>query len=272
MVARPGWLQGSSGEMFSCSSAPDPTSRCKPKLAIDKEPGPDAVSLTGSGRRLAFGGTRTPASSSDAGAHDPKRAPVRIAPIDLAAVAARAPATDGCRAMRDAYHALLTTNACASDADCQVLAAVPIPGEAKPCGAYVSRNASAREARDLNASWTARCVSSKRACATLQPPICHGGICDETCPGVDVPICPKSCSYYGNMAQGSGSTVCSYDPVCLDDSGRTCSCRSDAGTVANEPTLCHRTLPAGPGCPLTCLPASTGVPGQWSSAGEDAGM
>jgi hypothetical protein len=243
MLTSLGWVEDADGAFFSCASPPDPISPCAPHLDPQRDPGPDALSLVAAGTGLAFQTFTLPrAASIDGGVVDQTLLPrIRIAPVDLAAIAARAPAPDGCRATRDAYHALLAGSSCTVDADCQGVIGPPIPGDPASCGGYVNSTMSAMAAQALTTAWVDNCFYEAYDCPTLRAPACNAGTCGEVCPGVVLPTCPSNCRDYDSTTD----KVCIVDGSCLDDAGETCTC---------HPSLvCAPAPPVAPGCPLTCF-------------------
>lgn len=230
------------GSFFSCSSPPSPVSTCAPKLDPRRDPGPDALSLVASGGGLAFQTFAVPPSlNTDAGVDPTLQPRIRIAPVDLAALAARTPTRDGCRALRDAYHGLIAPTSCTTDADCQLVMGPPIPGDPAACGQYVNDTVDATAIGALTTAWVNRCLNEVTGCASLRPAACNGGTCGEICPGIDLPTCPSSCRSYDPTTD----KVCVWPGSCLDDVGDTCTCPS--GNL-----VCAPTPRVAPGCPLPC--------------------
>lgn len=196
MVARRSWEEHDGGGFFSCQNAPSPISRCQPHLPPTSNPGPDAISLNVVDGQLRFVDVSTFAAPmlGRPGTVPPMRqnANVRIAPIDLAAVAARPPAPDGCRSLRDDYKTLITSPTCAVDLDCLGRAGVPIAGAAT-CEIAVNAGAAAM-IEELREKWSASCQPSDAApCTALpQPAVCRDGHCAPVCPGVALPACPRT--------------------------------------------------------------------------------
>ena len=128
---------------------------CAPHLAPQQSPGRDALSIVDSG-----GARRFELAGSGPGGQLPTGSPIRIAPIDPAAIAARPAPADSCRATYDAYQALVSMRSCARDGDCQVIPGLAIPGAA--CSVYVNTSA---EGQGLETQWhTALCRRSDDAC------------------------------------------------------------------------------------------------------------
>jgi hypothetical protein len=262
MVTSTSWWQSADDGFISCGSSTDPTSSCRANLNPHVDPGPDAVSLVSSGGTPAFAVYAPRAAApidgglghigqvtTDGGTPpDPPAAPrIWIAPIDLAALAARAPTDGACRATRDTYRAALSQSSCGTDADCQALVGPPIPGDPASCAAYVNRAVSADTISRLAQSWVDDCLTLGYGCAAPRPAACTNGTCTEVCPGVALPSCPPTCRSYDSTTD----RVCITNGVCLDDSGESCTCAT--GTVQCS------FAPAAPGCPLSCYsPAWSG--------------
>jgi hypothetical protein len=267
MITSLEWTESDEGGgLFSCSSPPSPVSPCAPKLDPHHDPGPDALTLVASGGGLAFQTFPLPPGvNPDGGLDQTLRPRIFIAPVDPAAIAARAPAPDGCRAVRDAYHGLLAATSCTTDADCQVVIGPPIPGDPSACGQYVNTTVDAAAIGALTATWVKGCLDEVSSCPGLRPAACNAGTCGEICAGVDLPSCPPSCRSYDPTMD----KVCVWPGSCLDDEGETCTCPSDMLACAPAPA-------AGPGCPLSCLNlypvglTSTPSPGGTDGASTDA--
>jgi hypothetical protein len=238
MVARAHWsVSGQDSGFFSCDSPPAPTSACSATLDPARDPGPDAVTLTSAGGALQF----------VAGAH------VRLAPVDLDAIAARTAPPGNCRALRDRYQALLQPPACAADGDCVAVPNLAIPGAPSPCGVDTTL-AGARVLADLGAAWSAGCaVGANTVCSTSQPAVCRSGACAPACPGEDLPFCPGPCSGADGLA---GSPCTGADPTCARPDGLNCAC-------VDGRTACDVPRPLSPTCPLAC--------NDWSGGGTYVG-
>jgi hypothetical protein len=279
MTTMTSWSVSSNDGFISCGSS-EPVSACRANLNPRVDPGPDAVSLVASGGALAFVVSGPPPRAPDAGTmtdtgfrpdaglgnivpatakRQPDDAPVRIrlAPVDLAAVAARASTPDACRTTRDTYHASLAQTSCASDADCQALVGPPIPGDPAACAAYVNRSVSADAVSGWTGAWADHCLTIGYGCELPRPAACTSGTCTEICPGVELPSCPPTCRSYDSTTD----RVCLVDDSCLDDAGETCTC-------PNGKLQCTFT-PAAPGCPLSCYsPTWTSFPPAPSEGGS----
>jgi hypothetical protein len=241
MLAPPSWIVSGRDGLASCGVTTPPLSRCRSTLDPSVDPGIDAVSL------IARNGQTQFAVSSQAA-----DAKVRIAPIDLTAVAARPSAPGGCRPLRDAYHADLASTACTTDSDCDVVPALDLPGEAPPtsgCGVYLNR-AAAADARAVSDSFAARCQGGPQSC-TPDPPGCVNGQCAAICVGETLPYCPPNCTHYPGVAFGEGD-ACNTNIVCYAADGRRCHCAADTLTVA-----CAADLPISPSCPYSCRPSAS---------------
>jgi hypothetical protein len=165
-----------------CSEGP-PGSQCRPVLDPNRNPGPDAISL-----RNVGGVVRFELSGAGPGEQLPAQSRIKLAPIDLAALAARAPAPDGCRALRDTYRSWMQMSACATDSDCQVLPGLSLPGEMEICAVYVNTNVSSTAYMTLANQWEAACPTSTDNCYSPKPAACRQGTCQpSTAPTVGPP-------------------------------------------------------------------------------------
>src|SRR6185369_10510508 len=201
------------------------------------DPGPEAVSLV-----LEKGQARFMVSSAAAGAK------VRIAPIEPATVAARAPEPDGCREMRDDYHAELGATACTSSSDCDVVGVLELPGEAVPtgtCSAYLNKGTAA-DLKTLSQRFVATCEASTSVCNAPDPPGCVAGRCAAICVGALLPSCPPACAHFPSVDFGEGH-ACDSNIECFAADGRRCACV--AGVVA-----CKADPPYSASCPYSCRP------------------
>jgi hypothetical protein len=170
MVAPGRWTMDADSSLIC--PGPPPESQCEPQLDPGRSPGPDAISIVD-----AAGERRFQLSGGGPGGQLPPSGRIRLGPVDPAAIAARPPAADGCRAIRDAYHALAATTDCASNADCQVLPAVWIPGEPFLCELYVSKGV-VPMLQAVGQQWQSSCVDHTDHCAPNPPPaICRLGRC-----------------------------------------------------------------------------------------------
>jgi hypothetical protein len=219
---------------------------CAPTLSAGQDPGPDAVSLTLRNGARAF-------TVSDTG-----RGMIRLAPVDVTAIAARPASPDGCRPTRDAYRTLAQSTACAADTDCQALPAAPVPGEASLCTLFVNDSVSADAIAMLKTRWsTAKClVAATPSCLPPLAPVCRGGACVEACAGIMLPYCPPGCGAYSSYPNGVCGVIeeqCDDrgcrggHPTCLDTEGQRCACSGDAVTCAPVPVV-------DPSCPVGCRP------------------
>jgi hypothetical protein len=231
-----------------CSHGNDSTSTCAAGMSIVVDPGSDALSLVESGGQLRF----------QAGAN------VRMADVDLAAVAARS--TPGCRELRDQIENALDATACSVDADCQVAhvnIAIPAAGV---CDVYVNRQVSSAQIAQWRTQWTQQCVVDGHfACGNgfAQPAVCNAGKCGPMCPGVYVPGCPDTCASLG-QAIGERCSQASSRP-CLSPDRLRCTC------TGSEPLLVCQPQEQIPGCPITCTSTvPLGAVGALSDAGVDA--
>lgn len=241
MLAPPSWeVSGDSG-LTSCDSAPPPQSRCRSTLDPAIDPGIDAVSLVAANGQVQFAVSNQTADAK-----------LRIAPIDLAAVAARPSAPGGCRLRRDAYHADLAGTACVTDSDCAVVAALGLPGEAPPtssCGVYLNQ-AAAADVRTVSQGFADLCQGGPLPCATPDPPGCVEGQCAAICVGASLPYCPPNCTQYPGVDFAEGD-ACNTNIVCFAADGRRCHCATDTLTVT-----CAADLPLSPSCPYSCRPSA----------------
>jgi hypothetical protein len=237
MVAPAAWSE-TNGEGLGCSP-PAPVSTCAPSLDPAVDPGADALSLVSSAAANQFvAGTR-----------------LDIAPVDLAAINLRAPAPAGCRPIRAAYDALLSSVTCQIDADCRGVAAMPAPDETVTCTAYVNTGAAPMLA-ELVAQWDAACLEIGGSCSMIQPAVCRGGSCAAACPGIQVWQCPAACPSYppGTNVPGASCPPSSYH--CSNSSGNICSC-------VDNLIVCNAPVPIS-GCSLGCF-----VPAPLTDAGSD---
>ena len=249
MVAPAAWFE-SNGEGLGCAP-PAPASTCAPSVDPAVDPGADALSLISSAAANRF----------VAGAK------LDIAPVDLAAINLRSPAADGCRSIRAAYDALVSSASCQIDADCRGVAAMPAPKETVTCTAYVNTGAAPMVA-DLVAQWDASCLEIGGVCSMVQPAVCRSGSCSAACPGVQVWQCPVACPSYppGIGVPGASCSPSSYS--CSNSSGDICGC-------VDQTIVCHAPVPIGAGCPLGCFvpaPVATSADaGSDTAAGSDGG-
>jgi hypothetical protein len=207
-----------------CGGDDPPLKRCAPMLnpAIDAGPGALTLSDKGGQRRFVAGER------------------IKMVPIDPAAIAARAPAPEGCRALREEYRALMASTACVSDTDCNVRSRQATLDDSSPCGFYVNASA-AQQVDDIATAWRAEClVFGYRSCVP-QPPACNNGVCGETCPGVVVPPCEYACP-----TDRAPAEYC-YSGFKCDSGGSLCTC-------TNQTLSCVLRQPAAPGCRLSCTP------------------
>jgi len=240
MVTPRQWDTSDSGAFISCcDSSSNPTSRCAAKLDTRRNPGDEALSITNSGGTLRFDLTH-------AGPHEeggPIDTPIRIAPIDPAAIAARPPVANGCRESRDMYRALVdTATSCASDGDCQSLPALTFPGETPTCAVFVNRSVSASALQSVEAQLYSMCQTGSGYCDKPMAAVCKAGRCAEQCAGVNLPDCPTRCSYSSTYPDG----ICDLNGgSCLGNDGFICTCQ-------NQRYACGPMPPPDPTCPLTC--------------------
>ena len=241
MVAPQSWVVF--GEGYICTPGPSPKSRCAPKLDPTTDGGDDALSLM-SHNGGAFVVTHSGSVERS----------IRIAPVDPAAIATRPTTSDGCRETRDAYHALAQSTACTSDADCQALEGVPIPGEVGTCTLFVNQSVSAADVDALKSQWTSgQCATTGSSCPAPLGVVCRAGACGELCAGVALPACDPSCDAYASDPNGVCSTVifgCSGSSeqchaICTDANLQKCVCHNDT-VVCTPRALVDST------CPLPC--------------------
>jgi len=244
MVTPRGWRASESTDWISCCDSPPPVSQCAPRIDIGRNPGDEAVSLTNRDGTLRFGLSRT--GPREEGPITPET-PIQLVPIDPAVIAARSPVADGCRETRDDYHALLgdTATPCTSDADCQVLPGLGLPGEVT-CGVFVNHSVSSAALQTVETQWQSQCWTdidtnySGQPCRVL-PPTCHEGRCAELCAGVSVPNCPTTCSFYSEYPNGS----CGNGTTCLNAAKELCTCEKNK-------FVCTAPGSVDPSCPLAC--------------------
>ena len=242
MLASPGWLVSGNEGLSGCGGSAPPPGRCQATLDPAVDPGIDAVSLV-----VRNGQTQFAVSSQAADAK------VRLAPIDLAEVAARPSAPGGCRPLHEAYHADLVGTACITDIDCDVVPVLDLPGEAPPaggCATYLNRTAAAT-VRAVSQSFAALCQGGPLACDTPDPPGCVNGQCTAVCVGRTLPYCPPNCTHFPGVAFDEGD-ACNTNIVCFAADGRRCHCAVDTLTVA-----CEADPPISPTCPYSCRPSAS---------------
>jgi hypothetical protein len=232
MVAPILWWESEGGAFFSCANPPAPVSRCRQALDPTRDPGPDAVTLKQVPGGLAFVAGEK----------------VALVPVDADAIRARPPRSPGgCRDLRDDYRALAASPTCTTNADCVAETGLGIPGE-PGCGIVINRGSSAALA-EVSTQWMATClVSPPRGCTTpIQPAACHDGVCGPACPGVDVPMCPRSCLSQGYNPPDDPCYYANSDPWrCTAKNGDLCSCKDGKLDCPLNQTV-------APGCPLKCL-------------------
>ena len=227
MVVPARWNESESGGFISCSSPPSPVSKCEPRLDPKLDPGPDALTLKDvDGERRFVAGEK-----------------LSIVPVDLAAIAARTPDPNGCRAIRAEYRTAVSSSSCAVDTECTGRPGEQIPDEPFACAIYVSAtNSTAID--DLGARWERNCMRSHTVCGDYpQPAVCQGGRCAAACPDVVVPSCAAYCA--GDPPTvGSSCYPSTYD--CRRADERLCQCVDGGIACAIQP-------PAGPNCPFRCI-------------------
>jgi len=242
-VAPQNWNADS--DSYICTPGPSTKSRCAPKLDPRVDGGDDALSLVSHDGVLAF------EVAHAGGAVDRS---IRIAPVDPAAIAARAATPDGCRQARDAYRALEQSTACTSDSDCQALPGVPIQGEAGACTLFVNQAVTPAAVAAVKAQWAAGlCATAGASCRAPLGVVCRAGTCAELCAGVPLPDCDTSCDAYAADPNGICATYffqCSGSgeqchPVCTDADLQRCVCR-------NDKVVCEPRALVDPTCPLPC--------------------
>jgi len=246
MVAPRAWRASDSSGFISCCDSPAPVSQCAPRIDIGRNPGDEAVSLTNRNGTLAFALSRT-------GPHEEgpvtSGTEIQLVPIDPAVVAARPPVADGCRETRDSYNGLFSDAAttCASDADCQVLPALKLPGDGPTCALFVNHTISTDALQTVEARWNSECWTdirpnySSQPCYAL-PATCHEGRCGELCAGVRVPSCPTECRFSYDYPDG----YCENGTSCFNVAKEICTCE-------NHKYACAAPPPVDPSCPLGCL-------------------
>ncbi|HXU00784.1 MAG TPA: hypothetical protein VN903_07325 [Polyangia bacterium] len=241
MVAPKIWEVSDSGGFISCcDNSPSPESNCRPMLPIGPSPGGDAVSLSNRDGTLRFALTHTgpreegPVLSTH----------IQLGPIDPAAIAARPPAPNGCRETRDMYHALLgsAAAACTTDADCQVLPGLELPGEDAECALFVNRTVSAETVQVVESQWQSACTNAVDSQCRVLPATCRSGRCVELCSNTSVPYCPYGCQYKSDYPNGS----CADTDTCFNAAKENCTC-------VDSKWVCAMLPPAGPNCPVGCL-------------------
>jgi hypothetical protein len=244
MVAPQSW--GVPGDSYFCTPGPSTASKCAPKLDPADDGGDEALALVSrDDGTLAFEVSKP---------NGPVDRTIRIGGVDPAAIAARAATPDGCRQTRDAYRALTQSTACASNADCQVLAGISIPGEVTACKLLVNKSVTPEAAQAVVSQWTdGMCANGASYCPSPLGVVCRAGACAELCGGVPVPSCDTPCNNWASEANGICSVYfapCSGSgenchPVCTDAQLQRCVCRNN--TVVCEP----RPL-VDPSCPIPC--------------------
>jgi hypothetical protein len=250
MVTPKQWDVPDNGDFISCcDNSASSLTRCAPHLSTGPSPGPEAVSLTTRGGTLQFTLTHTgPHEEGPVG-----ETPIQLEPIDLTAITMRAPTGNGCREARDAYHAAADqASACTSDADCQWVPGLSLPGEMPACVLYVNKTVSSAALQSAEAQWSAMCVSVGDSNGTCWAPLgatCKAGRCAELCAGVDLPWCPSSCSQVPGYPDGI-CDLSTYGNACLDNDGNRCSCRNAKYDCAPLPLV-------DPSCPFGCRPYAT---------------
>jgi hypothetical protein len=265
MVTPRAWRVSDGGGFISCCDSPSPVSQCAPHLDTGRNPGDEAVSLTSRNGTLSFTLSRT-------GPHEEgpvtSETSIQLVPIDPAVVAARPPVADGCRETRDSYQALFgdATATCASDADCQALPALKLPGDGPTCAVFVNHSISTDALQTVEAQWKSECwtdinPNNSGPCWAL-PATCQMGRCAEQCAGVRVPSCPSSCSYYSDYPSGT----CGDGTTCFNVAKEICTCQ-------NSKYVCAAPPPIDPSCPLGCLSDQYVTPAfdGGVDAGTDAG-
>lgn len=238
MLAHQQWEASASGAFISCDSTNPPPSRCNPTLDPSVDPGFEAISLVVANGQEQF-------AVSDH-AIDAK---VRIASIDLAAVAARPPAPAGCRELRDGYHADLARTACTTHSDCEVVPALDLPGETPPnsCGAYLNRTA-ADDLRSTSQTFARMCQGAPMPCEAPAPPGCVNGHCAAVCVHDTLPYCPGYCTHYPDFDTTEGH-ACNTNVVCFAADDRRCHCAAETLTVT-----CAADVSFSTSCPYSCQP------------------
>jgi hypothetical protein len=194
-----------------CSSGP-PYSQCDLVLDPNRSPGPDAISL-----RNVGGVVRFELSGTGPGEQLPAQSRVKLAPIDLTALAARAPAPDGCRALRDTYRSWMQMSACTADSDCQVLPGLSLPGEMEICEFYVNQNVSSAAYTTLANQWEAACATSTESCSPPKPAACRQGICGPSSAPTVGPPDPVPDAGAGDASMDAGADA--QDDTAVDAAG-----------------------------------------------------
>jgi hypothetical protein len=244
MVAPHNWHVD--GGTYICSPGPSTKSRCAPKIRIAADGGDEALALVSRNGVLSFEVSEPDGRVGYS---------IRIGPVDPAAIAARTATPDGCRQARDAYRALAQSTACASDADCQALPGLSIPGEVSTCTLFVNQSVTPAQAMAVVSQWTAgQCASAGPPCLPPLGAVCRAGACAELCAGVPLPSCETSCDYYAKDPDGVCHTIffdCGGSseqchPTCTTADLQRCVCKNN-NTVVCEP----RPL-IDPTCPLPC--------------------
>jgi hypothetical protein len=249
MTAPKQWnVSDSTAWISCCDNSPSALTHCAQHLDPHKSPGPEAVSLTTVGGTLQFALTHTgPREEGPLG-----DTPIQLEPIDPSAIAMRAPTGTGCREARAAYHAAVDqASACTSDADCQWVPALTLPGEAPACVLYVNKSVSIAALQSAEAQWTAMCVGDDDNSANCSGPLgaaCKAGRCAELCAGVDLPWCPPSCSQFPGYPDGA-CDLSGSSGSCLGNDGKSCACR-------NQKYECTPLPLVDPSCPFGCRPTT----------------
>lgn len=199
MVAPRQWEEDEAGDFVSCSGPDEPVSLCAPSLPVGRNPGADALWISGGGTSLTFGaGTR-----------------IQHAPITRSAIVATGVAPTSCRALLDRHRAETQASArCATNSDCVVARGLPLDGE--PCTLYVAGAASAAKLESYERDWQNACVTNdERGCPYyVAPPKCHNGMCSAADPHdrPDAATQCRVCSY--NPATQQFDLDCTFAPEC----------------------------------------------------------
>jgi hypothetical protein len=222
------WYESDSGGL--CSSGDEHKSRCKSHFGLREDPGPDALSLREKDGKVVI------SVGLDSR--------VRVVEVSPAAIAARAPDAQGCRALlAEQAQATSAAGSCFADADCRTAPALPVPGQA--CVVYANRSLSDATISSLRSRWNSQsCVVDPNYmynCPPPQPAVCRNERCQEACPGVQLPVCPGRCG--SNNGRG---TACYPGLFCATDAGDWCTCQNGTLTCAPPTKM--------PGCSITCLP------------------
>ena len=237
-VATPSWneIRTAGGSGCGGDAPPEPVSQCAPVKALSAAPDPDAVTL-----QLENGVPKFTALATST--H------VQLAPIDVAAVAARPRNVNGCRALADDVRALLAAPTCKVSSDCLGLAAPQVAG-APPCEVAINVGAQ-KTLQDLEAKLQMTCLPTGPASSSCGPPhpaTCLAGQCVPACPDVHIPSCPRTWQECpGNFVEGAACARGDWPDTWCKSGNGGCHCADGVVACGALPP------PLSPTCPLTCI-------------------